>query len=92
MAEGWRHSGAKDTCEKNGYWLWATRYASWHREQVMSAHTILSEALVLELVSALKGLRYGSVEIVVHDSRVVQIERREKMRLTPEAGRKAVGA
>jgi hypothetical protein len=57
----------------------------------MTAHTLVSEALVLELVAALKGLRYGSVEIVVHDSRVVQIERREKMRLSPEAGPKAVG-
>jgi hypothetical protein len=29
---------------------------------------------------ALKGIRFGSVEIIVHDSRVVQIERKEKMR------------
>ncbi|MDF0675269.1 MAG: YezD family protein [Nitrospira sp.] len=29
---------------------------------------------------ALKGMRYGSVEIIVHDSRVVQIERKEKTR------------
>jgi hypothetical protein len=48
--------------------------------------------LLREVAAALEGLRYGSVEIVVHDSRVVQIERREKMRLSPEGGRKAVGA
>lgn len=30
---------------------------------------------------ALKGIRFGSVEITVHDSRVVQIERKEKMRI-----------
>jgi len=30
---------------------------------------------------ALKGIRFGSVEIVIHDSKVVQIERKEKMRL-----------
>jgi hypothetical protein len=30
---------------------------------------------------ALKGIRFGSVEIIVHDSRVVQIERKEKMRI-----------
>ena len=53
---------------------------------------IHSETLLRELAAALDGLRYGSVEIVVHDSRVVQIERREKMRLSPESGRKAVGA
>ena len=36
----------------------------------------------LELIRrALAGLRFGSVEIVVHDSRIVQIERREKVRL-----------
>jgi hypothetical protein len=29
----------------------------------------------------LQGLRYGSMEITVHDGRIVQIERREKMRL-----------
>ena len=51
-----------------------------------------SETLLRELAAALEGLRYGSVEIVVHDSRVVQIERREKMRLSPEALRKTAGA
>lgn len=29
---------------------------------------------------ALKTLRFGSVELVVHDGRVIQIERREKIR------------
>lgn len=32
------------------------------------------------ILLAVKGLRYGSVEIVIHDSKVVQIERKEKMR------------
>lgn len=36
------------------------------------------------IAQALRELRFGSVEIIVHDSKVVQIERREKMRL--EAG------
>lgn len=29
---------------------------------------------------ALQGLRYGSVEITVHNARVVQIERKERFR------------
>jgi len=29
---------------------------------------------------ALKGIRFGSVEVIIHDSRVVQIERKEKVR------------
>jgi hypothetical protein len=33
------------------------------------------------LRQALDGIRFGSVEIVIHDSKVVQIERREKIRL-----------
>ncbi len=33
-----------------------------------------------KIIVALKGIRYGSVEIIVHDSKVVQIERKEKMR------------
>ena len=34
---------------------------------------------------AVRTLRYGSVEVVVHDGRVVQIERRERVRLGPTA-------
>lgn len=33
-----------------------------------------------ELRQALSAIRFGSIEIVIQDSRVVQIERREKVR------------
>ena len=33
------------------------------------------------IAEALAGLEYGAVEIVVHNGRIVQIERREKFRL-----------
>jgi hypothetical protein len=39
------------------------------------------EEIFAELRKALQGLRFGAVELVVHDGRVVQIERREKLRL-----------
>lgn len=32
------------------------------------------------VVDALRNLRFGSIELTVHDGRVVQIERREKLR------------
>lgn len=32
------------------------------------------------ILQAVRSLDYGSVEVVVHDSRIVQIERREKVR------------
>ncbi len=35
--------------------------------------------------AALHGLRFGSVEITVHYGRIVQIERREKLRLDTPA-------
>lgn len=37
-----------------------------------------TEAVILE---AVRSLQYGSVEVTVHDSRVVQIECRKKIRL-----------
>ena len=40
--------------------------------------------LLREIASAIRGIRFGSVEIVIHDSRVVQVERREKVRVIRE--------
>lgn len=40
----------------------------------------LSPKVEQEIRRALESLAYGSVEIVVHDSKVVQIERKEKVR------------
>lgn len=36
--------------------------------------------IVRKILQAIKDLRYGSVEVTVHESRVVQIERKEKIR------------
>jgi hypothetical protein len=36
--------------------------------------------LGLQIVQAIKGIRFGSVEITIHDGNVVQIERKEKLR------------
>jgi hypothetical protein len=41
------------------------------------------------ILQALKDLRFGSVEIIVHDAKVVQIERREKVRVELEPSRRA---
>lgn len=40
---------------------------------------ILTEAQK-HILAALQGIRYGTVEVLIHDSRVVQIERSEKFR------------
>lgn len=39
-----------------------------------------AQEVVAKIIEAIRTLRYGSVEIVVQDSRVVQIERKEKIR------------
>ena len=41
----------------------------------------VDDVLLSQILATVRGLRYGSVELVLHDGRVVQIERREKTRL-----------
>ena len=38
------------------------------------------ERLVLD---AIAGIRFGAVEVTIHDGRIVQIEKREKVRAEP---------
>ena len=38
-------------------------------------------SILREVQNALAGLRFGAVEITVHNGQVVQIERKEKFRL-----------
>ena len=44
----------------------------------------LSPQTVRALLDALRGLRFGSVEVVVHDGRISRIERKERWRLEPD--------
>ena len=48
---------------------------------------MLPPRLVQELDRALRDLHYGTVQLVIHDTKVVRIERIERIRLTgsPEA-------
>jgi hypothetical protein len=40
--------------------------------------------LLQEILKSIEGIQFGSVEITIHESRVVQIERKEKVRFAPE--------
>jgi hypothetical protein len=40
----------------------------------------LEPALARELAVALRSICYGTIELVIHEGRVVQLERREKVR------------
>jgi hypothetical protein len=44
-------------------------------------------SVLAEVARLLRDLRFGSIEIQVHDSRVVAIERRERTRFTPGPAR-----
>lgn len=45
-----------------------------------------AQTTIQTILRALSGIRYGSVEIIVHDSEVVQVERKEKFRVSPHTG------
>lgn len=51
-------------------------------EQTVTTQTRADPDELLGILwGALNSIRYGSVEITIHDGRVVQIERKEKLRL-----------
>ena len=51
------------------------------------AAMMLPPSLRVQLEHALRNLRYGTVQLIVHEAQVVRIERMERIRLTgsPEA-------
>lgn len=44
-----------------------------------------TQDIAQQIVGLLQGIRFGSIEIVVHDGRVVQIDKHEKFRLKDSA-------
>jgi hypothetical protein len=58
--------------------------SSWQQEIQSHQH---NQDIAHKILLAIKGLRYGSVEIIIHDSRIVQIERKEKIRVDTDSSR-----
>jgi hypothetical protein len=55
-----------------------------HSSQQQGNHTLKSDNkqdIAQQVAAILKDIRFGSVEIVVHDGKVVQIDKRERFRL-----------
>lgn len=50
------------------------------QEQATDA-SVADSRVLEEVARALAGLRYGSIEITVHDGKVTQIESKKKIRL-----------
>lgn len=49
------------------------------------------ETLITQILKALKDIQYGYVLITVHDSKVVQIDKNEKIRLDGKISSKQKG-
>jgi hypothetical protein len=44
------------------------------------------ETALERIAQALQGIRFGAIEIVIHEGRIVQIERKEKLRFDTPRG------
>ena len=49
----------------------------------------LEHRILASILEAVRQIRFGSVEIVIHDGRIVAIEKREKLRLDKSLGPRA---
>jgi hypothetical protein len=52
-------------------------------EAISDALDVVPEEVLGTLARLVRELRFGSIEIVVHDGRITQIEKREKVRFVP---------
>jgi len=52
-------------------------------EAINDALEVVPEEVLGTLARLVRELRFGSIEIVVHEGRITQIERREKVRFAP---------
>ena len=43
-----------------------------------------SKEIALHIASILQDIRFGSVEVVIHDGRIVQIDKRERFRINEQ--------
>ena len=50
----------------------------------------MNQAIVQEILNAIKNVRYGAVEITVQNSKVVQIEIKEKVRFDYQGLKKQI--
>ncbi|MGB8955618.1 MAG: YezD family protein [Tumebacillaceae bacterium] len=50
---------------------------------------LVEDPRVAQVLRALEGLEYGIVQITVHDSQILQIERTEKYRFAAERSEKS---
>jgi hypothetical protein len=52
----------------------------------MAKPIVVDELWIGRIIGSVNGLEYGTVQIIVHDGRIVQIERTDRKRFDPEQG------
>ena len=57
---------------------------------ISDALEVVPEEVLGTLARLVRELRFGSIEIIVHEGRITQIERREKVRLAPSGNARSV--
>jgi hypothetical protein len=57
------------------------------RETVIATTDRERQQTEAAILAAVREIRYGSAEVVIHDSTVVQIERKEKVRFHPPSSK-----
>jgi hypothetical protein len=55
-------------------------------ELIMAKPLEVDDIWTQRILSSVNGLEYGTVQIVIHDGRIVQIERTERKRFEAETG------
>ena len=58
-------------------------------QRPMDLEKSLEQRTLVSILEAVRQIRFGSVEIVIHDGRIVAIEKREKLRLEKDLGHRA---
>ena len=53
-----------------------------NRQDTATGTSVADPRVLEEIAKALASLRYGSIEITVHDGKVTQIESKKKIRLS----------
>lgn len=56
------------------------------KEKNKTGNRLNEEALAEQIINALRGIKYGYVQITVQDSKVVQIDKTEKFRMCGQKG------
>ena len=59
-------------------------------QAVSDALEVVPEEILGTLARLVRELRFGSIEIVVHEGRITQIERREKVRFAPSGNARSI--